>query len=127
VAVKPYTQYLDAATIAEIDAELALNRGDSCVIQRKSGDLDAAGAPVSGGYTTVATVTCRVKSAGRVAGERAYGGQFGPEADYEITMPRDTDVRSDDQIVVNGKTMQVVGDDDAKSYGFELVVGAKAT
>lgn len=126
MVIKPYSQYLEADDIAEIDEELALNRGDTCVIQRKSAGLDAAGAPVSGGFSTVASLDCQVKAAGRVAVERVLGGQFGPEVDYVISLPRGADVRSDDQIVVNGQTMQVVNDDESKSYGFELIVGAKA-
>lgn len=127
MTIKPYSQYLEAADVVEIDAELALNRGDSCVIQRPGASRDPGGAPVSGGLTTVAVVDCQVKSSGRVAGERVFGAVFGPEADYVISLPRETDVRSDDLITVNGKTMQVTGEDEAKSYGFELIIAAKAT
>jgi hypothetical protein len=110
-----------------IDRLLARFRESTCVIQRKGSSQDAGGAPASGGYSTVATVGCQVAAAGRLAVERVFGGQFGPEIDYVVKMPRDTSLTSDDQIVVNGTTMQIVSDDGLKSYGFELLVAAKAT
>lgn len=126
MTVRP-NPFVPADAIPDIDAVLGQLRTDTCVIQRKSADFDPAGAPISGGFATVASVDCQVKGAGRVGVERVFGGQFGPEADYEITMPRETDVRGDDQIIVNGETMEVVSVDDAKSYGFEITVGVKAT
>lgn len=118
---------LPAGAVTVIDALLGRMREDSCVVKRRPAGVDAGGAPATGPYTTVATVGCQVAAAGRTAVERMFGGQFGPETDYVIKLPRTTDVRSDDQIAVNGKTVQVISDDDLKSYGFELIVAAKAT
>ena len=126
MAIRP-NPLVPAGAVVTIDRLLGRMREDWCVIRRKSPSQDAGGAPISGGFTTAASVDCQVAASGRAAVERAFGGQFGPETEYVLKLPRDTDVRSDDQIIVNGKTLQVVADDDLKSYGFEVIVAAKAT
>lgn len=126
MAIKPYPQYIEAEDAADIDAELLINRNDTCVIQRKAGTRSVGGAPVET-YATLSTVACQVAAAGRAAVERMFGGRVGPETDYVIKLFRDDVVPSDGRIVVNGKTLQVVSDDAAKSNGFELIVAAKAT
>jgi hypothetical protein len=127
MAIRPHPAVPSGVVTAVIDPLLARYRGDWCVIQRKSASLDPAGAPISGGFTTIANVDCQVVASGRVAVERVFGGQFGPEAELVIKVDRAVDVHSDDQIIKDGKTMQVVSSDEDKSYGFELLIGVKAT
>ena len=105
---------------------LARMRDDTCVIERPSSGTDAGGAPISG-YTAVATVACKVSAPGRAPVEAISGGRVVPLVDYEISLPPDTDVRNEDRIVVNGRTLYVVADRDAVSHGFELKVLVKAS
>jgi len=99
-------------------------RDDSCVISRPSTSKDATGAP-SGGFTTAATVPCRVTSPGLQPVESVGGSRLAPVLTYEVRFAPDVDVRGSDRIVVNGRTLEVIGDRDAVSHGFELVVIAK--
>ena len=112
-----------AATV--IAARLATYRNSTCVIQRPNSGLDATGAPNSG-VTTVATVGCGVRAPQRQPIESVGGGRFAAVVDYEVRFAPDVDVRSEDRIVVNGETLRVIADDEAKSHGFELIVKAKA-
>lgn len=99
-------------------------RDDTCVIERPSTSKDATGAP-SGGFTTAATVPCRVTSPGLQPNESVGGSRLAPVLTYEVRLPPETDVRGSDRIQVNGRTLEVIGDRDAVSHGFELVVIAK--
>lgn len=112
-----------AATV--LAARLASYRTSTCVIQRAATTKDATGAPV-GTFTTAATVACGVRAPQRQPVESVGGGRFAAVVDYEIRFAPDVDVRSEDRIVVNGETLRVIADDEAKSHGFELIVKAKA-
>ncbi|MGE0541216.1 MAG: hypothetical protein AB7R89_13665 [Dehalococcoidia bacterium] len=100
-------------------------RNDSCVIQRPSSSTDGAGAP-TGAVTTLPAVACQVRAPQRQPVESVGGARFAAVVDYEVRFPPDTDVRSEDLIVVNGRTLRVIADRDAISHGFELVVMTKA-
>jgi len=113
-----------ATTITRL---LSRTRSDLCVISRSPSTVDAGGAVITGPYTVVEGVPCRVRAAGRTPVEGISGGRFAPVADYEIFLPPDTDVVSNDRIVANGHVMEVVDDRDAISHGFELMVLVKAT
>lgn len=115
-----------AGGAAVVNRLLARMRDDTCVIERPSSGTDAGGAPISG-YTAVATVACKVSAPGRAPVEAISGGRVVPLVDYEISLPPDTDVRNEDRIVVNGRTLYVVADRDAVSHGFELKVLVKAS
>ena len=114
-----------AGGAAVVSRLLARMRDDTCVIERPTSGTDAGGAPVSG-YTAVASVACKVSAPGRAPVEAISGGRVVPLVDYEISLPPDTDVRNEDRIVVNGRTLYVVADRDAVSHGFELKVLVKA-
>lgn len=112
-----------AATVAALLARL---RDDTCVIERPAAGSDAGGAP-AGGYVAVGSAPCRVTAPGRQPVERISGGRLVPLIDYEIRFPPDADVRSDDRIKVNGRTLYVVADRDAISHGFELTAPVTAS
>ena len=126
MALRP-NPLVPAGAVATIDRLLGRMREDWCVIEEPSATRDKGGATISDGYSARASVPCQVVAAGRAAVERLFGGRFGPETDYIVKMPRDTAVSSDERIVVNGKTLQVVSDNDVQSYGFELIVATRAT
>lgn len=126
MTIKPHPAIPSAAAVG-IGKVLGRFRRDLCVIQRKPAGRDAGGALLSGEYTVVQGVECAVAASGRAAVERVFGGRFGPEVDYVLKLPPATVVLSDDRITVNGTTMQVISGDQAKSYGFELLVAARAT
>lgn len=114
--------------VATVNRLLGRMRDDTCVIQRPTSGTDAGGAPISG-YTPVDPdgVPCKVTTPGRAPVEAISGGRVVPLVDYEISLPPDTDVRNEDRIVVNGRTLYVVADRDAVSHGFELKVLVKAS
>lgn len=117
---------LPPGAAATVSRRLTQFRTDLCVIERPNTGVSASGAPL-GGYTAIAAVPCRVQASGRLPIESVYAERFGPVADYQISLAPGLEIRSDYRIAVNGKTMVVVADDDAKSNGFELKVLAKAT
>jgi len=125
MAIRP-NPILPAGAVASIDRLLAGQMADTCVIRRPSGARGASGAP-SGAETTVATAPCLVRVPGRAPTEAVAGGRYGPQADYEVVVPRGTDVRSSDTIAVNGRTLDVIFAPLASSFGFTLTVAAKAT
>lgn len=118
---------LPAGAVAAIDRILEGQRDDLCVIERPSSGVDAGGAPASATFTAVQGVPCQVSAPARVAIEAASGGRFVPEADYEVRLPRETDVRSADRIVVKGIRLEVVSILKALSFGMQMIVAAKAT
>lgn len=124
MAIRPNV-LIPAGGVAIVDRLLGRLRPDSCAIQRRSGGRSPGGAPTAT-FATVATVPCAVVVPGRTPGEGVAGGRFGPAADYEVRVPRDADVRSEDRIAVNGQTLEVTYAPTAASEGFELIVLAKA-
>lgn len=98
----------------------------TCVIQSPATGVDRGGAPVSG-WDTTATVACRVESPSRQPVETINGGQAGPLVSYDVYIhPRSTVVGSTDRILVNGRTLYVVGDNDAASIRFDLKLSTTA-
>lgn len=118
---------LSTGNDAAINRVLGKMRSDLCVIQSKPSGFDAGGAPLSGPYTNVAAVGCRIDPSGRVAVERIFGQRLGPETDYVAHFPRETMIQSDDRVVANGATLAVVSSDAIKSFGNELLVALKAS
>lgn len=116
---------LPAGAVAAIDRLLTGQRSSVCTIQRPASGVDFTGAP-TGGFTTTAVAVCTVRAPGRMPIESVGGGRFGAVVDYEVAFAPDVDVKSNDRIVVNGRTLQVIADHDAASHGFQLKVLAKA-
>lgn len=92
---------------------------DTCVIQRQSGAVDAAGAQTNE-WVTAETVACRVDAPSRQPVEVVSGGSVTPGVDYDVFLyPRSTVVHNTDRILVNGRTLNVVSDQDAVSIRFD--------
>ena len=115
----------DPQAILDIDALLRQQRDDICYLQAPSYLIDAGGAPISGGYITIATVDCRVAPGGLSASERVAGGVFAAVGDYEVHFDREVVVESDYRIRHNGTVMEIVGDNRFATDGFELLVSVK--
>ena len=99
---------------------------DTCVVQRLSGAKDRAGAQTND-WVTTATVACRVDAPARQPVEAVSGGRVGPIVDYDVFIwPRTTVVGSNDRILVNGRTLNVVATQDALSFFVDLKVSTKA-
>lgn len=113
-----------AGAVAVIDRTLGRMRTDVCTVQRRGSTRDAGGALVSA-MGTVAILDCQVTAPGRTATERVTGPRFGVEADYEIRVPRNADVRSGDQILVNGQRRLDVVYAAEPSFGFQRTVLVK--
>lgn len=110
-----------------IGADLGVLRPSVCTIQKPSDARDAAGAPVSGQYGTVAVVDCRVDAAGSAAVEKVAGPRFGADADFVVSVPRGTDVRGGYRVKVSEKVLEVVYAPEAASFSFELAVLCRAS
>lgn len=92
---------------------------DTCVIQRQSGAVDAAGAQTNE-WVTAETVACRVDAPSRQPGEGVSGGSVTPNVAYDVYLyPRSTEVRNTDRILVNGRVLGVDGDWEAASFRFD--------
>jgi len=115
---------IPAGAYATVGHLLGRMRTSVCTVQRPRSGINAAGSPVAG-FATVAVVPCRVVASGRIPVETVTGGRFGPVADYELFFSPDADVRSQDRIITNGATLNVVADQDAVSHGFQLKVIAR--
>lgn len=87
-------------------ANLALP--DSCIVQRPNRVSDGEGGYTLGTPTTVATVACRVSPLGNAAQESVIGEAVRAVAQYVVHLPAETDVRSDDRLVVGSRTFEVV-------------------
>lgn len=125
MAIRPHP-LIPAGGAAAVDRVLARTRGDVCTIQRPVTTRSPGGAPVAG-FATVAVVDCAVALPGRTPVEGVSGGRYAATGDYEVRLPRGVVVHPDDRILVNGRTLEVVDDRDAVSYGFQTIVVAKAT
>jgi head-tail adaptor len=79
---------------------------DSCTISRATIASDNAGGQTQS-WATVATVACRL--APRLARplESETSDRMQNATDWIITVPRGTDVRTDDRIVVGSRTFEV--------------------
>lgn len=107
---------------------LSRMRDDSCVIERPQTGKDRTGAPIPG-FTTVSTEPCRVESGGLQPVESIGGVRLAPVITYEVSFDpevEDLGVEGTWRIRVNGKVLEVIGDLDAESYGFEYTVVTKA-
>ncbi len=99
---------------------------DTCFIQRQSGAVDAAGAEIDE-WVTTDIVACRVDAPARQPVEVVSGGSVTPGVDYDVYLyPRSTVVHNTDQILVNGRVLRVVGDQDAISIHVDVKVSTRA-
>jgi head-tail adaptor len=79
---------------------------DTCAIYRKSRSVDEAGGIVET-RAKVADAACRVTR--QRPRELQQGGKDVILADWVVTLPYGTDVRSDDEIETGGRVLRVVG------------------
>jgi hypothetical protein len=119
--------YIPTDAVPDIDEALGFMRNAVCTIQRPGTARDAGGAPVSGVYGTVAVRDCRVIRGGTASNEYVLGGRFTGQADYEVRLPRDADVRNNDRILVDDVTLEVVAPPDVATHGLELIVPVSVT
>lgn len=86
-------------------ANLALP--DTAVVSRPSRVSDGEGGSTVS-YSTVATVACRISPLGNAAQETVIGEAARAIAQYVINLPAETDVESDDRLIVGSRTFEVV-------------------
>lgn len=118
---------LPAGAVATIDRLLVKQRGDTCIIERPVSGTDAGGAPVSGWEQVGDPEPCKVTAPGRMPMETVSGGRAVPLVDYEVSFYRDVEVHNEWRIqhVESGRTLYIVADRDAVSYGFQVKVLVK--
>ena len=116
-----------AAAMADAATELAQAfHADTVQIQRGTTRVPDG----AGGYTeapnTIATVRGRLDVDQRIGAERDAGGRLVAISTYTVELPKDTDVRASDSLVVNGRTFAIT---DVKRGGEQdlfLTLGVEA-
>ena len=117
---------LPAGAVATLDRITDRLMTDTCLVKRKSTARDVGGSRVTA-YGVVAAVPCQVRSVNRAAVEAVVGGRYEPASDYEIVLPRGTDVHAEDRITRGDTTFEVVSAPDEASHALTLRVAVKAT
>lgn len=97
---------LSEAELADIRAAQAAGLPDMATLYRTARTVDATGG-ISGTRAQMGTERCRVSRAN--PREVQQGGKTVALADWIVTLPYGTDVRTDDEIETGGRTLRVVG------------------
>ena len=103
----------DLQGFSDLAEELAMR--DTCQIQRRTQTSDGQGGSSSSGWSTVASVPCLVVDM-RLPVEQTIASQLFDRVGKKVILPRNTDVRQSDQLVVAGETYRVVGLLDPTTY-----------
>lgn len=80
---------------------------ETVVIQRPTGASDGMGGSIQT-FAPAGTVNARVDPSWRKGEEREHGGRQVAESSWVVVMAHDTDVRTEDQILHQGRTLEVV-------------------
>jgi hypothetical protein len=67
-------------------------------------------------YTASGTVDCRIAPVGRQTGEGEIGERMSPDAQWIVTLPANTTIDLQDQIVTGGGTFSVLAIRAPRSY-----------
>ena len=97
---------LSPARLDALSDLLGRARPSVCTLRRQAAARDAGGA-TTGAWADAATVSCRVSASALRQGEGMLGGMAVAPAGYDVAMPRGTDVRAADRVVVGGKTLEI--------------------
>lgn len=84
---------------------------DTCTVMRPTEARGDAGG-VTKTFALQTTLKCRVRSGagiGTGAREQIMAGRLTPVAVYTVYVPVESDVRTNDRLIVNGRTMEVHG------------------
>ena len=84
---------------------------DTCTVMRPTEARGSAGG-VTKTYALLNTLKCRVRSGagiGTGAREQLMAARLTPVAVYTVSVPVGSDVRTDDRLIVNGRTLEVHG------------------
>jgi head-tail adaptor len=116
---------LPVGAVRVIDRLMARDRRDVCTIQRPVAQEDEAGATMESSWYTVAVVSCEVMEP-TDGSESQIAGRSGPQATHAVSVPRTTDIRSSDRVIVQrtGSVLEVVYSTDDHSSGLDIVIQA---
>lgn len=98
---------LSAAELDQLRDDFGEMLTDTCYIWRDvaaAGPFSAAGS-TSAGTVAYGTVLCRVRPGFYPPFESVASGQVQAPTNWIVTMPHDTDIRSDDRITYQGRTL----------------------
>ena len=110
---------LTAGELALLRRDVEAPLPDTCVVNRVSQVSNGAGGWTDESVVT-ATVACRVSPVGQREAQIAQA--MDATADHVVTLPADTDVKQNDTITVDGKTLSVTGIRERVSEGIVLRV-----
>ena len=117
---------LSPAELQALSDDLAFARPDTCVRQRLTTSRGAGGAQTST-RTDLPPVSCRVEAGNRMATEGVVGGRITPVMDYKVALPYGTEVREDDELLVNNTfRLNIVGDMSLATYHAEVELFCRA-
>lgn len=94
------------AELALIQADLTASLDKTCVIKRSATTKDAYGNPVRSSYATVATTVASM-SQPTATQLTNYAFRIESEAAWQVKLPYGTDVRVNDQLVIESNTLHV--------------------
>lgn len=98
---------ISASELAQIQADVAAAALDkTCQIQRLPASTPTSRGVPSGSYTTIATVACAMRQPTSTHLQN-YAYMIEALAAWLVHLPIGTDVRAQDQIVVEGQTLTV--------------------
>ena len=99
---------LTATELTDMQAVAEEALPDTATIQRKTRTADSIGGATVV-WATLATVACRIASAGGSPQERLAAERLSPRSVYRITLPAATDIKAADRIVIDSSTYEVLG------------------
>lgn len=98
---------LNSSQIAAMRATLNRSLPGTAIINSRTWVSDGGGGGTAD-YSASGTAPCRVSPAGQQPLEADIAAQIQGRAVYMITLPADTPVQSQDQIVADGRTFEVL-------------------
>lgn len=98
---------IGAAQLARMRAQVAARLPQEATIQRLATVPDGAGGWVEA-WVTLATVDCRLDPLGKAMNSEVIGQQEATVIRYQLTVPYDAAIEANCQVVIGGRTYQVV-------------------
>ncbi len=98
---------LSAVELTAARATQALTMTNTATIQRPTHASDGMGGTRTT-WATVGTTACRTTAAG-AQDSQLVAGQLRERASWRVTAPALTDIRTTDRLVIDGRTLEVVG------------------
>lgn len=115
---------LTAAELNDMRETLEESLVDTAVLQTSSWESDGMGGGTTS-WTASGTVPCRIAPALAGEGEVVDGGRVQPDYEYVVTLPADTSINEDMQLLIDSATYSIVSLRVPRSYAVSCRVMVK--